>query len=295
MISRFKTSKIGVIGGGRSRERDVSLRSATGAFQALTRLGYDAVMLDPSADVIRGACDVAFIALHGEGGEDGAIQGLCETLRIPYTGSGILASATAIHKLRTKQLLAQAGLPVPNFIDLDQLDGDHPVVLKPCKEGSSIGVEIISDIATLTARYEAAVQMYGDCMIEPFITGQEITVSVIQIDRVLTALPILELKSQNTFYDYDAKYTPGKTQFILPANLSEGATKTCQDLAIAAFNQLGCKGFGRVDMIVDAGGQPYILEINTIPGLTQTSDLPAQAQQVGIGYDQLIKLMLDSV
>lgn len=294
MIDQFKSSSIGVICGGRSPEREISLRSGAGAAAALQRLGYRATMLDPCDGPIADQCDVAFITLHGRGGEDGAIQGYCETQELPYTGSGILASAIGMSKSMTKHMLSLASLPVPRTHSLDHVERiNEPVVVKPVLEGSSLGVTIVHDLQALPDIYAQTQDLYGDCLIESYIEGIEVSVGVLDIDGTITALPVLELRPKRAFYDYEAKYTPGLTEFIIPADLSESITAQCHQLAINAFHVIGCRGYARIDMMVGSSG-PVILEINTNPGLTETSDLPAQALAAGIGYDALIDHMLAS-
>lgn len=302
MIAALKDKKIGVICGGMSRERPVSLVSGERVYRALIKLGYQAVKVDPLLEnVLTSGIDVAFVALHGEFGEDGAIQGLLELNKIPYTGSGVSASAIGIHKIHTKQLLQKAGLPTApyqmlvNDIEVPELPFEYPVVVKPVAEGSSFGVAICDSAQELQRYVKSNQQLFNYLFVEKYIDGQEVTVGILQENQNhVFALPVLELRAKKRFYDYEAKYTKGMTAFILPANLSKAVTEQCQQIALDMFHLLGCKGMARVDMMVSPSSGPCILEINTIPGLTELSDLPAQADAAGISYEKLIELILNS-
>lgn len=314
-----KSTRIGVLYGGLSSEREVSLRSGANCHAALKRLGYvNAELLDVDTDIATTLKDrkieVAFLCLHGKYGEDGTVQGLLELLRIPYTGSGVLASALAMDKILTKRVLSAEGLPYPttkivgksdlkDTAWIEELEDKLPVMIKPLKEGSSVGVQKIEKPDDLERIIRETITEYGGAIIEGYITGQEITVGVLE-DRQrangngnhLEALPILELrpKSKAGFYDYEAKYTKGMTEFILPAELSETTTGLAKELAVKAFRALSCSGYARVDMMVDREGRPFILELNSLPGMTDTSDLPAMAEKAGISYDALVERILMS-
>lgn len=311
-----KATRVGVLYGGLSSEREVSLRSGTNCFNALKRLGYEnAELIDVDTNLAvvlkEKKIEIAFLCLHGRYGEDGTVQGLLELLRVPYTGSGVLASALAMNKTLTKQVLKAEGLPYPEtFIlekeDLKDLDGTlkrlptPPVMIKPLKEGSSVGVSKANDAEELKKLLQETITEYGGALVERYITGQEITVGVLEKvngnGSKYQALPILELrpKSKAGFYDYEAKYTKGMTEFILPAELSEETTSLAQKLAVQTFKALSCSGYGRIDMMVDGKGNPYILELNSLPGMTDTSDLPAMAEVAGITYDELVDKILMS-
>jgi D-alanine-D-alanine ligase len=254
---------------------------------------------------------VVLLCLHGRPGEDGTIQGMLELLRIPYTGSGVLASALAMSKPMTKQILKSFGLPYPNTVNVYPEDVDAkgrvskalpsaPAMVKPLAEGSSVGVCKITDASQLLPCVVETVKRYRGALVETYITGPEITVGVLEdVDadrRQAFALPILELrpKSKAGFYDYEAKYTKGMTEFVLPAEISPETTAQAQSLAVKTFQALGCSGYARVDMMVDQSGQPHVLEVNTLPGMTDTSDLPAMAEVAGISYDQLVEKILFS-
>ncbi len=292
--------KVGVLCGGKTAEREISLISGNAVYEALTELGIPAVKIDPATDTLKpGDIDIAFIALHGSGAEDGTIQGHLETLNIPYTGSGILASAIAMDKHITKQLLLHNQLPTaPFWIPATPLsvhpDMSFPLIAKPIREGSSLGMAIIDEPAHYMETIIHLQKQFPEILVETFIAGKEITVSILEQDGIPQALPILELRPKNRFYDYEAKYTKGKTEFIIPASLSEAETDRCQKLAVQVHTLIGCRGISRVDMIVHPKKGPFVLEINTIPGLTPLSDLPAQAKAAGIEFPKLIEIILAS-
>lgn len=308
-----KQTRLGVLCGGLSNEREVSLRSGKNCFDALQRLGYEnAELIDVGNDVAtvlaQKKVEAVLLALHGKYGEDGAIQGLLELLRIPYTGSGVLGSAIAMSKPITKKLLQAGGLPSAPTVVIDRGEEEEvdkivdsldwlPVMVKPLAEGSSVGVHKVEERSRIKATVHETISGFGGAIIEKYIAGQEITVGVLEQPAHLRngkniwALPILELrpKSKAGFYDYEAKYTKGMTEFILPAELSPEVTKKCQDVAVKTFRALACSGYARVDMMVDKQGNPYVLEVNTLPGMTDTSDLPAMAAEHGISYDELVE------
>ncbi|TMC69672.1 MAG: D-alanine--D-alanine ligase [Chloroflexi bacterium] len=301
--------KLAVLRGGRSAEREVSLRSGAQVEAALRGLGHDVVAVDLDAntwDVLRdGGFACVFNALHGRLGEDGAVQGMLELLAIPYTGSGILASALCMDKSRANSVMAGAGLHIPDFEELEVKEGvaaevierlvgrfGLPLVVKPVREGSTIGLTIAQDPdaaasgLVLAARYDRRV------LVQRFQAGTEITVGVLATPDV-QVLPTLEIVSDNPVYDYDAKYTAGKSHHIIPARIEERAQATAADAAGRAFVLLGCAGMARVDIIVDAKATPWILEVNTVPGLTELSLLPDAARAAGIQFDQLCKRLVD--
>ncbi|MDG2264770.1 MAG: D-alanine--D-alanine ligase [Candidatus Marinamargulisbacteria bacterium] len=284
---------IGVICGGTANEAPISRQSGQGVLDALHRLGYSASPIDPINPRALLACDTAFIALHGPGGEDGTIQGFFETIGTPYTGSPTRASSISMNKRITNTVLRHAQLPCPDTLSIHDCVG--PVVIKPESEGSSLGVHIVHDAADIAPTYAAVLAEFGSAMIESYIPGTEVTVSLLHHNGAFIPLPILELRPvHHPFYNYEAKYTAGATDFILPAPIPPSVADQCHTIAQAAFNCLGCRGFARVDMRITPDNVPYILEINSIPGLTPLSDLPAQAKHAGIHYDQLIDIMLQS-
>lgn len=313
-----KSTRVAVLCGGLSNERDVSLRSGKNCLAALHRLGYEnAQLVDVGKDlseVLRsGGFEVSFMALHGRWGEDGSVQGLLELLGVPYTGSGVLSSAVSMSKPLTKNLLAANSIPSAPTIVITERERNRideilasadwlPVMVKPLNEGSSVGVLKVTEKSEVRAKVIETLDQFGGVLLEKFISGQEITVGVLEErpehrnGKDIWALPILELrpKSKAGFYDYEAKYTKGMTEFILPAELSPDVTRKCQETAVDTFRALQCSGYARVDMIVDASGHPHVLEVNTLPGMTDTSDLPAMAEKAGIDYDQLVERILMS-
>lgn len=296
--------------GGLSREREISLRSGSNCLEALTRLGHDAVAIDVGRDVAavleREGVEVAFLALHGRYGEDGAIQGLLELMDIPYTGSRVLASALAMNKVRSKQMAAYRGIPTPAFATFYSSDDPapacrqaaenlrFPVMVKPSEEGSSLGVARVDDPARLEATVRTTLTDYAEVLAEEFIAGDEITIGLLQRQGELVPLPVLQLVPGNEFYDFEAKYNHGMTEFIVPARLPEEVCARAQGLAVEIFRALGCRGYSRVDFMIDPVSGPQFTEINTLPGMTDTSDLPAQAAAAGIGYDELVETILES-
>jgi len=303
--------RVGVLMGGQSSEREVSLRTGSAVHRALRRRGYDAVAIDVGPGLIRDLqkhrIGVAFLALHGPGGEDGAVQGFLETLGIPYTGSGIQSSSVGMHKVTTKTILAAHDIPVPPGLVVKQgqipSDGQAlrqarlrwPVVVKPASEGSTIGVTIVKRRAQWKNALALAHRYDRDAVIEAYIPGHEITVSLLgQGGRAPLVLPAVEIVAPGGFYDYAAKYEKGKTRYLCPAPLPAAVTKEIRALALRAYEVLDCAGAIRVDFRITPRGRPYVLEVNTAPGMTETSLLPMAAAQVGIGYDELTERILES-
>jgi D-alanine-D-alanine ligase len=301
--------KLAVLRGGRSAEREVSLRSGAQVEAALSNLGHEVTAVDLDAntwDTLRdGGFACVFNALHGRLGEDGAVQGMLELLGIPYTGSGILASALCMDKSRANSVMAGAGLHIPDFEELEVQDGvavdvverltgryGLPLVVKPVREGSTIGLTIAADIDAAASALVLAARYDRRVLVQRFQAGTEITVGVLATPDV-QVLPTLEIVSDNPTYDYDAKYTAGKSHHIIPARISERAQATAADAAGRAFVLLGCAGMARVDIIVDAKGTPWVLEVNTVPGLTELSLLPDAARAAGIAFDQMCKRLVD--
>ena len=310
-VKGLLSKRIAVLLGGKSGERQVSLRSGARVMSALASLGASPVAIDPlNHDWIdkmhSKSIEIAFLALHGKGCEDGTIQGVLEAFGFAYTGSGVLASALAMNKLMTKRVLSTIDIPTPNYLALspeadlqEQCDEavnrlGFPLVIKPTSQGSSIGVSIVKEVSELLRIARKTQFEFGEIFCEQYIQGQEITVGLLGVKQNLRALPVLELVPNREFYDYEAKYTEGMTEFIVPARLSNRLTKRVQEIALNTHKAIGCCGASRIDMMVDAGGNPYVIELNTLPGLTQLSDLPAQAEAMGIPYDQLIVEILTS-
>lgn len=299
MIETLKGKVIGVVCGGYSFERDVSLRSGQNVCEALIKLGYNVKKVDPAEDSKWfSQIDVAFLALHGANGEDGSMQAFLGQIGIPYTGSGVGSSILSMNKLFTKELLHYYHLPtaksVPVINPLNSLPDEfsYPVIVKPFCSGSSVDVYVVDTDKELEEKVSFLLNRYHYCLLEMFIEGTEITVGILDYPHI-QALPILELRPKNRFYDYEAKYTAGLTEFIVPAELSDNLRDSCQLLAIDVFKRFKCKGMARVDMIL-ADDQPYILEVNTLPGLTDISDLPAQAICMGMSFELLIENILHS-
>ena len=301
MIPALKDKVIAVICGGLSEESAVSLRSGKNVVEALQRLGYKTIQIDPAkTDVLSQKFDVAFIALHGPHGEDGSIQTLLETYGIPYTGSRANACMLAMNKVLTKSILVKEGLPTAKYQVITQnpesqtLKLELPVLIKPVAMGSSVGVEICHTPEEYVVHAKQLVAAFQYCLVEDLISGKEVTVGVIERNQKAEVLPVLELRPKTDFYDYHAKYTPNMTEFIIPASLSEAQTQEVQSLALKLHHLLGCRGMSRIDMMVDPIKGPIILELNAIPGLTDLSDLPAQAKAAGISFDELVEIILES-
>ncbi|HAR63341.1 MAG: D-alanine--D-alanine ligase [Candidatus Margulisiibacteriota bacterium] len=291
-----KFNKVAVLMGGNSPEREISLRSGKNVLNSLLRQGYDAIGIDPSVQSIPTDIDAAYITLHGEGGEDGVIQGVLTHMGIPYTGPKILASAIAMDKIFTKRILLSSGIPTPLFeiITGSKTTLQFPFVLKPSNAGSSIGVFIIKNQKDFDEKYASISQQFDSIFVEEYVHGKEVTIGIVDLDNQLKVLPILQLIPHNEFYDFDAKYTKGKTDFILPAPLSKNTEAKVQDIAMATYRAIGCRSVSRIDMLIDKNDEITVLEVNTSPGMTDTSDLPAQAECAGISYDELVSTIMNS-
>jgi D-alanine-D-alanine ligase len=284
--------------GGWSGEREVSLRTGQAVAAALERMGHLVTPVDAGRDLAlrlaETAPEVVFIALHGRGGEDGAVQGLLEVMGIPYTGSGILASALAMDKKHTKWLLERHGLPTPPWgtvrapSPIPRGLPPCPVVVKPTCEGSTIGLRLVREEAALAPALAQSLAFGPEVMVEAYIPGRELTVGVVGGK----SLPAVEILSPGDIYDYDSKYTPGRSTYRVPAELEAGTASLLADLASRTYGVLGCRGQARVDFRLDPQGRPWILEVNTIPGMTETSLLPKAAAAAGVGFDQLVDIIL---
>ncbi len=302
-----KNSKIAVLCGGMSSEAEISMRSGKGCFDALQRLGYknsEMVVVDKdiALKLKDGNYDYAFNALHGKYGEDGCIQGILEILKIPYTGCGVMASSLCMNKEFTKRILSTN----PDIImaksafvrksdDLFEKTKDltYPLFVKPVCEGSSFGMTRVDKKEDLKSAYEIALKYNDDVLIEEFIDGFFVTVGVLECNGEAFSTEILEIRPKNEWYDFEAKYTSGMSEFICPARLSEEVTKRVKKVAVEAFETAGCRGVARIDFMMK-DDVPYLLEINTSPGMTAVSDLPAQSAAMGINYDNLVQLILNS-
>lgn len=303
-------ARIGVLMGGLSGEREVSLSSGQHVQSALASRGYQAepIVLDDPNDLVEqlSEVEVVFNCLHGGTGEDGTLQLLFELLERPYTGSGPLACAWAMDKLAAKQEFSRIGLATPGYVEhregQDWTEWEervsrelgYPCVVKPVREGSSLGVHIVQSPEALVEAAQAVHAEYGELFAERFMEGQEITAGVLRIEGEDRALPLVEMRAETELYNYEAKYTPGMTEFIVPAELTGETTERCQDVALAAHQALGCFGFARIDMRVDPNGTPQVLEVNTVPGMTATSDLPQAAEADGLSREELVDRMLQS-
>lgn len=290
--------KVAVLMGGHSAEREISLKSGQAVLGALDKMGIEAIEIDTSTPFIEQLIHVdrVFIALHGRVGEDGTIQGLLEVLNLPYTGSGVLGSALAMDKLRTKQLWQGTGIPTPPWIRLDeQTDFTQvaeklglPLVVKPVMEGSSIGVSKVYDVAQIDQAWQTAKTSHSKVIAERFIAGVEYTAAIIGEQK----LPLIRLETPRDFYDYTAKYHDNQTAYLCPCGLSATVEQHLQNLAYQAFQALGATGWGRVDFICDQAGNPWCLEVNTIPGMTDHSLVPMAAREAGINFEELVLRIL---
>lgn len=302
-----KNSKIAVLCGGMSSEREVSMRSGKNCYEALLRLGYkNAVLINVDENIAEKLksekIEYAYNALHGKYGEDGCIQGLLEILKIPYSGCGVMSSALCMNKEYTKKILSTSDIPLIKsvFIREDEdvvsavSDLKYPLMIKPVSEGSSFGMSKVENEAELVNAVADARKYNPDVLIEEYLVGTAATVGVLENNGEIFATEILELRPKNEWYDYEAKYTKGLTEFVLPAELSSDMTNTVKELAVKSYKLANCSGVSRVDFHI-VNDIPYVLEINTSPGMTDTSDLPAQAAIGGIDYDTLVLLILNSV
>ena len=291
--------KVAVLFGGTSAEREVSLNSGSRVLAALQRQGVNAEAFDPAErtlDELAGF-DRVFIMLHGRGGEDGTIQGALELMGIPYTGSGVMASAIGMDKWRTKLLWRAVGLPVPDFVMLDahsdfaavEQQLGLPLFVKPACEGSSIGVNKVSQPAALQAAYQDAATHDSLVIAEQGILGGEYTVAILGD----VALPIIRIVPATDFYDYEAKYLRDDTKYLCPCGLPEAREAELRAQALEAFRALGCRGWGRVDFLMDEAGNAFFLEVNTSPGMTDHSLVPMAARVAGISYEALVLRVLE--
>lgn len=307
-----KKPKIAVLMGGPSVEREISLITGEEIRRALAAKGYKTTEIDLDSDVVdhlkKSGCDLVFIALHGVPGEDGTIQGLLDILKIPYVGSGVLASAVGMDKIRSKMMFSALGIPAPFHIPVSRLElngsaSDQlvrrlvgslglPMIVKPSTTGSAVGVKIVEDEEEIEPALRAATDFSAEAMAEELISGAEITIGLLGNEQP-RPLPAIEIATENEFYDYDAKYTAGKSRHIIPPRLPKEAISQAEKFAVAAHVGLGCRGFSRVDFIVDKEDNlPYILEINTIPGMTPLSLFPDAAKHAGIEFEELVDTLV---
>ncbi|MBE0476684.1 MAG: D-alanine--D-alanine ligase [Coriobacteriia bacterium] len=299
-------TRVAVLMGGRSAEREVSLKTGAQVSSALRERGHDVAEVDARRiTFIRELQDLApevvFVCLHGRYGEDGTVQGLLELLDMPYVGSGVLASAMAMDKVTSKAIYEHAGIPTPDWVALRRGDPlDHAavvdvlgerLVVKPANEGSAIGVTIVQQASELPGALEEAFSHCRLALVERYVAGAEVTVGVLGNDEPF-ALPTLQIVPEHDFYDYEAKYVPGMSRHLIPADIEEHAQRDCERLALEAHAALRCRGVSRTDLIVAEDGRAYALETNTIPGMTETSLLPEAARAVGISFPDLCELLV---
>jgi D-alanine-D-alanine ligase len=292
--------RVAVLMGGRSAERQISLQSGNAVLEALIRRRVHAEAVDVGPDLLerlqRSDYDRAFLILHGRGGEDGTIQGALEIYGLPYTGSGVMASAIGMDKYRCKLIWRGLGLPTPDFVmirsekDLAAAGSlGHPLIVKPSHEGSSIGMARVDDDGGLRSAWEAAVRYDREVLAERWVTGREYTCAVLRGE----ALPLIRLETPRSFYDYEAKYSADTTRYHCPCGLDTDAERRIQALALEAFEAVGARGWGRVDLLVDDADRPWLIEINTAPGMTDHSLVPMAARAAGIGFDELVWRILE--
>ncbi len=307
LSGKKKDVKVGVICGGISSEREISLKTGSGIYSALIELGYNTDFIDFKGDDISvfKNIDIAFLALHGKYGEDGTVQGVLELFKIPYTGSGILASSLAIDKIYSKKIFKLEGINTPDYISIDngkviEIKGiiksvndklGYPVVVKPAREGSTIGITIAENESEIESAINFARIYDSRILIEKYIKGRQLTTSILGENPV--ALPIIEVIPKSGFYDFKSKYTSGLTEYIVPARISNDLSLKIQDISLKTHQSLGCYGISRVDLILDENGEIFVLEINTMPGMTETSLVPKAAAAAGIDFKKLVEIILN--
>lgn len=303
-MGKWKGKQVGVLMGGWSREREVSLRSGKAVVEALRRTGHTVAAIDVQTDIasrlLQQPPDVLFIALHGKFGEDGVLQGLLESLRIPYTGSGVLASAVAMDKVVCKQVARTLEIPTPDeqifsatteqvSHFLERLAMNFPCIVKPAREGSTVGMTIVPRAEALGAALQLAAGSDTKILVEEYVTGKEITVGVVTGQ----VLPAVEIVPKSGFYDYVAKYTKGMTEYLCPARIDETTAQLTAEWTLRLWHALECRGFARADFIVRPDGSAVFLELNTIPGMTETSLIPKAAAAGGLSFEALCERILD--
>ncbi len=304
----MKNKKVLVVMGGVSSEREVSLRSGEAVYNALVSLGYDVkkfVLEENNAcDIAKENPDLCVLVLHGKGGEDGSIQGMLELMKIRYTGSGVASSANCMNKILTKKLLSFENIPTPDFAVIKKGDNigefidevvarfGFPLVVKAPCQGSSVGVEITHTLQELECAIKNNIDYDGEILIEKFIKGIELTVPVMRDGEKTVAFPIVEIVSENKFYDFESKYTSGMSHHIIPARIPPRAAQNIEMYACKAYDALNCQGIARIDFFVDEENRPYVIEINTIPGMTATSLVPDSAKAAGLSFEALVEKMV---
>lgn len=304
-MSQFKNKKVAVLMGGLSGEREVSLRSGRAVAEGLRRKGYDIVEIDVDSSLpekLRAEkAEVAFIVLHGKYGEDGVVQGCLEMMQIPYTGSGLLSSAISMDKILCKRMLQERGFLTPAFSYFDKnyssvqnflenFSISYPVIVKPSREGSTLGITIVKNRSELEKSISSALEFDSRILVEEFIQGREVTAGILNGEP----LPIIEVVPKSGFYDFHSKYTKGATEYLVPAPLSAALTKEIQTITSEIYQELGCEGVARADYMIDSSERIFFLEINTIPGMTETSLIPKAAAEQKISFEDLVEKILDS-
>ena len=308
-------TRVAVLKGGRSLERQVSLKSGARVQDALERLGHEVVAIDVGADLVgrleQERPELAFVALHGRDGEDGTVQELLDAMGIRYTGSGVSACIRAADKVLAKHAMRDAGIPTPDFFAFNETafrelgaaqalpaieqQLEFPIVVKPAGQGSALGIKFAGTTADVPAALVAAFSYDRKVLLERHIPGRDLAVSIIERNGAPTTLPIVEaVPKQEHFYDFEARYEIGRTTFVCPAELDSSISERASGLALEVFDLLGCAGFARVDLMLTEDGEPYVLEANSIPGMTETSLLPQAADAAGVSFDELVQLILDA-
>ena len=305
-MSTCDFGKVGVLFGGRSSEREVSIMSGNGVLNALRSRGIDAHAFDPATQSLgeleTAKFDRVFIALHGRGGEDGAIQGVLETLQIPYTGSGVQASAIAIDKVLTKRIWEMYKLPTPRYRVIESSERAHlnevadelrlPLIVKPPNEGSTIGISRVRGYSGMAEAFKLAREYDDVVLAEEFIEGQELTCAILGQGSQAEPLPLVEIRAPDANYDYQNKYFGDETKYLCPAPIDAALSETIRQLSVSAYNALGARGWGRIDIMLSKRNQPYLLELNTSPGMTGHSLVPIAARAVGTSYEDLVLRIL---
>jgi D-alanine-D-alanine ligase len=306
-------SRVAVLKGGRSLERQVSLKSGARVQDALERLGHEVIAIDVGVDLVQQLTadppDLAFVALHGRDGEDGTVQELLEVMGIPHTGSGVSACIRAADKVLAKHAMRDAGIPTPDFYAFNETAFrelgaaqalpaiedrlEFPIVVKPAAQGSALGIKFARTAADVPAALVAAFSYDRKVLLERHVSGRDLAVSIIEQGGSSRALPIVEaVPQQEDFYDFESRYEIGRTDFLCPAQLDDTTTQRVQELALTVHELLGCRSLSRVDLMLDTAGEPWVLEANTVPGMTDTSLLPQAADAAGIPFDELIAQIL---
>lgn len=296
--SWLKSKRIGVLYGGTSAERKISILSGTAVLESLKNMRLDAVGIDVNSrlpfKLKENRIDFAYVALHGPMGEDGTVQGLLGIMDIPYSGCGVLASAVSMDKMYSKMIFDSAGIPTPEWKVIECEDSRippfrFPAVAKPARQGSAIGVSIVERKRDLASAVKKAFRFDSRVLLERYIEGTEVTVGVLGGH----ALPVIEIVPANKFYDFDSKYSKGKSEHIIPARLPEKVRRNVQNLALKVFKVLGLRAVARIDLIVDKKDRPWVLEVNTIPGMTKTSLLPDAARAAGMSFNELVLKIIE--